>query len=84
MKVIELVMPIEDDVTREALAAIRAALAQKDDQEPEGVVYAYRRKGIDDFCTCDERRYKELSEKPNLFETAVFYTAPPKRKPLTK
>ena len=34
MKVIELVMPIEGDVTREARAAIRAALAQKDEQEP--------------------------------------------------
>ena len=58
-----------------AIIACRESLAQKDEQEPKGVVYAYRRKGIDDFCTCDERRYKELSEKPNLFETAVFYTA---------
>ena len=66
-----------------AIIACREALAQKDEQEPNEVVYAYRRKGIDDFCTCDERRYKELSEKPNLFETAVFYTAPPKRQPLT-
>jgi len=46
------------------------------EQEP---VYAFRRKGLDDFCTCDKRRYDELAGKPNLFEVAVFYTAPPKR-----
>jgi len=39
-------------------------------------VYAFRRKGLDDFCTCDERRYLELKNKPNLFEVAVFYTTP--------
>lgn len=39
-------------------------------------VYAFRRKGLDDFCTCDARRYAELSTKPNLFEVRVFYTAP--------
>ena len=39
-------------------------------------VYAFRRKGLADFCTCDEARYEELSNKPNLFETRVFYTAP--------
>ena len=42
-------------------------------------VYAFRRKGLDDFCTCDKHRYDELASKPNLFEVAVFYTAPPKR-----
>ena len=39
-------------------------------------VYAFRRKGLEDFCTCDEARYEELSNKPHLFETRVFYTAP--------
>lgn len=39
-------------------------------------VYAYRRRGLNEFCTCDERRYKELSAKPSLFEVAVFYTHP--------
>ena len=39
-------------------------------------VYAFRRKGLEDFCTCDEARYEELSNKPRLFETGVFYTAP--------
>lgn len=39
-------------------------------------VYAFRRKGLDDFCTCTEKRYAELSAKPNLFETRIFYTAP--------
>lgn len=40
-------------------------------------VYAFRRKGLDDFCTCDERRYNELAQKPTLFEVKVFYTLPP-------
>ena len=39
-------------------------------------VYAFRRKGLDDFCTCDEARYGELWNKPHLFETRIFYTAP--------
>ena len=47
-------------------------------------VFAFRRKGLDDFCTCSEKRYKELSLKPNLFETCIFYTAPESaRQPLT-
>lgn len=40
-------------------------------------VYAFRRKGLDYFCTCDERRYKELAQKPTLFEVKVLYTFPP-------
>ena len=40
-------------------------------------VYAFRRKGLDDFCTCDERRYNELAQKPTLFEVKVFYHSPP-------
>jgi hypothetical protein len=39
-------------------------------------VYAFRRKGLADFCTCDEARYEELSNKPHLFETRIFYAAP--------
>lgn len=42
-------------------------------QEP---IYAFRRKGLRDFCTCDADRYAELSTKPNLFEVQVFYAAP--------
>lgn len=40
-------------------------------------VYAFRRKGLDYFCTCDERRYEELAQKPTLFEVKVLYTLPP-------
>ena len=40
-------------------------------------VFAFRRRGLDDFCTCTEERYAELSAKPNLFETRIFYTTPP-------
>lgn len=39
-------------------------------------VFAFRRKGLDDFCTCTEERYAELSARPSLFETRIFYTAP--------
>ena len=34
LNLIELIMPMVGDVTREARATIRAALAQKDEQEP--------------------------------------------------
>ena len=44
-------------------------------QEP---VYAFRRKGMDDFCTCNKARFDELASKPHLFETAIFYTAQPR------
>ncbi len=55
-----------------ASLALRQALAQPE-TEP---VYAFRRKGLDEFCTCDKRRYDELAGKPDLFEVTVFYTAP--------
>ena len=63
-----------DNEAKIAEHILRQAL--ETEQEP---VYAFRRKGLDDFCTCDKRRYDELSGKPNLFEVTVFYTAPPKR-----
>ncbi|HCF4509458.1 TPA: hypothetical protein NIF35_003466 [Pseudomonas aeruginosa] len=44
-------------------------------------VYAYRRKGLDDFVTCDRERFDELSTTPRLFETRIFYTAPQASKP---
>lgn len=40
-------------------------------------VYAFRRRGQDQFCTCDETRYLELADKPRLFEVKVFYKEPP-------
>ena len=57
----------------ELQAMIIARCVEKDQAES---VYAFRRKGLEDFCTCDEVRYEELSNKPHLFETRVFYTAP--------
>ena len=61
-----------------ALAAGQATAAQAAPatQQAGESVYAFRRKGLDDFCTCDAARYEELSNKPHLFETRVFYTAP--------
>jgi len=52
--------------------ALIAELAKQN--EP---VYAFRRKGLDDFCTCDKRRFDELSQKTTLFEVRVFYHSPP-------
>ena len=52
--------------------ALIAELAKQN--EP---VYAFRRKGLDDFCTCDKQRFDELSQKTTLFEVRVFYTIPP-------
>jgi len=46
-------------------------------------VYAYRRRDIESFCTCDKDRFLELSEKPHLFETTIFYTHPAKTKHLS-
>lgn len=39
-------------------------------------IYMFRRKGLDDFCTCTKSRYDELSRKPHLFETKIAYTDP--------
>ena len=68
----------------EALAAIREVLAdlipdatkmvaEPVKQEP---VYAFRRRGLDDFCTCTKERYEELVDRPNLFEVTTFYASP--------
>lgn len=40
---------------------------------PVYVVYAYRRRGLHYFCTCDKEQYEELSHIPHLFEVAKFY-----------
>ena len=56
---------------REIIADMQAAPVQ----EP---VYAFRRKGMDDFCTCNKARFDELASKPHLFETAIFYTSQPR------
>ena len=37
-------------------------------------VYTFRRRGQDNFCTCDKARYLELKDKPSLFEVAILYT----------
>lgn len=61
--------PAELEDFAEALAAELA-----NENKP---VYAFRRKGLDDFCTCDKQRFHELSQKPALFEVQVFYRSPP-------
>ena len=39
-------------------------------------VFLFRRKGVSkDFCTCDEKRFLELSGMPNQFETKTLYEA---------
>lgn len=39
-------------------------------------VYMFRRKGLEDFCTCTYERFLEFQDKPKLFETKVLYTTP--------
>lgn len=63
------VTPADAAILAEALVAELAK-----ENEP---VYAFRRKGLNNFCTCDKRRYNELVQKPALFEVRVFYTLPP-------
>ena len=36
-------------------------------------IYAFRRKGQFDFCTCSEYRYLECANMPKLFEVAIFF-----------
>ena len=64
------------DCSDAAIAALRTQQPAPSAQQAGESVYAFRRKGLEDFCTCDEARYEELSNKPHLFETRVFYTAP--------
>ena len=35
-------------------------------------IYAFRRKGQTDFCTCSEYRYLECLANPKIFEVAIF------------
>ena len=58
---------------RACIAAYEAATPQPAQQEK---VFAFRRKGLDDYCTCAEERYLELSNKPHLFDVRVFYKSP--------
>lgn len=44
-------------------------------QEASEPVYMARRKGLNDFFTCDKERYEELSAKA-VFETRICYTTP--------
>lgn len=55
------------------IAKLCAELAALKQQEP---VFAFRRKGLDDFCTCSKERYNKFARKPSLFEVATFYLAP--------
>lgn len=64
----ELEMSVLMKVVRAIEAEVRAEA-----QEP---IYAFRRKGLDYFCTCTEARYNELAQKPILFEVTTFYAAP--------
>ena len=59
---------LADSVVKESLT-----VAEPVKQEP---VYAFRRRGLDDFCTCTKERYEELVDRPNLFEVTTFYASP--------
>lgn len=71
-------------------AAEGSGVAAKSSDEPVGpvgtgkhcviagpqAVYAYRRRGLDEFVTCSRERFEELGAKPNLFETRIFSSVP--------
>ena len=67
-----------NDISDEMFKAMKVLKARLAQTEPEPV-FAFRRKGLNDFCTCSEHRYNELAQKPNVFEVKKFYTAPPQR-----
>ena len=78
--------PVQEHESREDIAAkemfegFSKAWAEPVKQEP---VYAFRRRGLDDFYTCTKERYEELADMPNLFEVTTFYAAPVRTKDLT-
>ena len=59
-----------------AMSKLQASLAQPE-QEQE-TIYLFRRKGQDDFVTCNQERYNEFSDH-RLFEVKTLYTSPPER-----
>ena len=61
------------------VAELEAERAEREKQEP---VFAFRRKGLEDFCTCSEERYNELAQKTSLFEVRKFCAAPPVTAPV--
>ena len=78
--------PVQEHESREDIAAkemfegFSKAWAEPVKQDP---VYAFRRRGLDDFYTCTKERYEELADMPNLFEVTTFYAAPVRTKDLT-
>lgn len=69
-EVLELALIVELDTARAVEAAVLTKLAQ---QEP---IYAFRRRGLNDYCTCTKELYDEVSAKPHFFEVSVFYPHP--------
>lgn len=61
-------------VLKQHIADLESQLAEL--RQGGEAVYMFRRKGLDDFCTCSIERYEELKQKPNLFEVLVTYTRP--------
>jgi chromosome segregation ATPase len=59
--------------TEDERDALRAKIEAMEKQEP---VYLFRRKGLDDFCTCSKERYESFSAKPRLFEVKTLYALP--------
>lgn len=60
----------DDDWKSAATAVIDSARKVAESFVP---VYAYRRRGLNYFCTCDKEAYYQLAQKPSLFEVAIFY-----------
>lgn len=61
------------DYWKDRAERAEAKLAELEGKYP---VFAFRRRGLTDFCTCTEGRYAELAEKPHLFEVRKLYARP--------
>ena len=75
-KVRELIAKLRKDLIEELPGAPQPVPSAEVAQQAGECVYAFRRKGLANFCTCDEACYKKLLTRPHLFETRIFYTAP--------
>ena len=54
-------------------ARLRSKIEAMERQEP---LYLFRRRGLDDFCTCSKERYEAFSANPRLFEVKMLYALP--------
>lgn len=62
--------------TTEAADALALADEKIEAMEKLEPVYLFRRKDLDDFCTCSKEKYEVFSANPRLFEVKTLYALP--------